>query len=273
MTGDDPDSQTESVVLHMADIHYGKETNSYSPQKFITRMDAVGKRMVRIKNLLGDDYKLTELVVSIAGDANDGTGIYKTQDHHQTITDVEKQANDLANILTKWLLWQKRVWGSVRVEAVPGNHGRAGQFAHEASNWDRTCYRYLSKNLKGQIEVNFEDADNPFIRKFRVRGHDYLLYHGHDIRSYANIPYYGIMVRVLRWSASRLAPFDVVLMGHFHTCSLWPINKYDVLLSGTMATDDEWSLQTFGLEAVPRWWMFGVSDSRPTTWMYRLDLR
>ena len=174
---------------------------------------------------------------------------------------------------------QRQIWGEVAVETVPGNHGRAGKFAHVAASWDIVAYRYLQKELRirtgGKIEVGIQSSavENKFLRKIMVRGHPVLLYHGHDIRSFANIPWYGMALRTIRWqSTKKLSPFELVLMGHFHTRGAWPINKFEILLSGSMITDDDWALQAFGWEGTPEWWLFGVSRRFPTTWSYRMKL-
>jgi DNA polymerase II small subunit/DNA polymerase delta subunit B len=256
----------------MSDMHFGKETTTFNPNVFINRLDRCGKALERIHSLLSD-YEFSELVFAIPGDANDGTGIYPTQTFHQEINNVEEQAYLLSHILADFFVWQKRVWGNVRVEGVPGNHGRGGKFIHEAANWDMVLYHFLGLRLKEHsIPVNINDKGNPFIRKIQLRNHNYLLYHGHGIRMYQQIPWYGISQRILRWHNSSLAPFETVLMGHFHTCQMVTVNKVSIFLSGTPVTSDDWALQELGAESEPRWWLFGVSDSRPVTWRFALDL-
>lgn len=255
----------------MSDIHFGKSTASYNPDVCIQRLDKCGKALERIHSLLGD-YDLQELVIAILGDANDGTGIYPTQACHQSIQNPEQQADLLANILARFSEWQQSIWGNVRIEAVPGNHGRGGRFLHEAANWDIVCYRYLADRLRGKVKVGFNDSTNPFIRRIELRGHHYLMYHGHGIRMYQTIPWYGVTQRTLKWLNSSLAPFEAVLLGHFHTCGMFPINRTMAVLSGTPISDDEWALQELGMESAPRWWLLGVSDHRANTWGFRIEL-
>ena len=264
--------QEESAVLVMTDIHYGRKTSSYNPSVCLERLDRVGAHLARVRQLLAE-YYITELVIALIGDVNDGTDIYATQPHHQAITNVEHQARELSTYLAHWLEKQSQVWPSIRVEAVPGNHGRAGRFAHEAANWDIVAYRYLEYQARAlNIPVNIGEGDDLFLRKVLIRGHNYLFYHGHDIRTFSNIPWYGMMLRLSRWLSTSLAPFDVVCMGHFHTLGYWLINRIHLFESGTMITDDEWALRTFGWESASRWWLFGVSNSRPVTWQFTIDL-
>lgn len=263
--------QVESAVLCITDAHYGKATHSYNPDISRQRFARLADRLGRIRSLLSG-YKFDSLTVCFLGDINDGTGIYPGQEHYQAVSNVEAQADEVSQLLEKFLLKQQTTWGDIRVECVPGNHGRSGRFAHESANWDLTAYRYLKLRLAGEIPVSFNEAEDPFVRKMEVRNWRYLLYHGHDIRTYGNIPWYGILTRTLRWATTAYAPFDAVLMGHFHTCQALPINNVEIMLNGTMVTGDDWALRTFGMASRPQWWLFGVSDSRPVTWRYALDL-
>jgi len=257
----------------MTDLHFGKATSTFNPDVCAQRLCEMERKIRRIRGLLGD-YDFDELVVSMLGDMNDGTGIYPTQFHHQKITDVNEQALVLSDLLARFFRKLQDVWKHVRIEAVPGNHGRAGKFAHESANWDLVCYNYLAKELKPSgIKIGLNSgSDNPFIRKIKVKRHNYVLYHGHDIRTFSNIPWYGMMLRISRWLSTKIAPFDVALLGHFHTVGCWDINRVQLFLSGTMVSDDDWALQSLGWESACKWWIFGVSDHRPVTWQFRLEL-
>lgn len=235
-------------------------------------MDHLGEKLKAIRDIMAASYDFDEFVVMLLGDVNDGTGIYATQSHHQAETNVEEQAEQLTDYLSPWFKKQRDIWGKVRIECVPGNHGRAGKFAHEAANWDIVAYKYLKSKLSGHCRVEMPRRGNKFLRVAEVKGHRYLIYHGHDIRSFGNIPWYGISLRLARWHTTKLAPFAVSIMGHFHTCGDWPLNQVNMLLTGTMVSDDEWALQSLGWESVNRWWLFGVGAEHPMTWQFKLEV-
>lgn len=264
-------TQHETAVLCVADCHYGKVTASYNADVFADRMRMLGGSMAQIRELLAM-YVIDELVVLMSGDEVDGDGIYPGQAHYQDPSNVDAQVTEWTEIMAAWLANLVPDWGTLRIECVAGNHGRAGKAAHIAANWDLTAYRELGYLLGDNAEVRWSHEE-PFIRRVDLRGHTGVLYHGHGIRMYQQIPWYGIAQRVMRWSTTQaLGGFDVAYMGHFHQSGLQYVNRIPVLLSGTHATDDEWALQYLGLEAVPRWWLHGVSDHRIITWMYPLDL-
>lgn len=267
-------SPKESAMFNMTDLHYGKRTRTFNTRVFASRLTRIGGELARVRDLLRG-YNLDRLYVNILGDVNDGTGIYPTQGHHQYVSDVQRQAAELADLLVPWLLEQQEIWGDVEVNCVPGNHGRAGKFAHEAASWDIVSYEYMRRDLlPHHLFVNINAGGrNPFIKKVTVRGHRYVLYHGHDIRTYASIPWYGLSTRALRWRATRsIRQFDVLTTGHFHTFGSWPINDFEILQNGTMVTHDEWALQTFGWESVNKWWLHGISDQHAVTWRYPVEL-
>lgn len=264
--------QHESAVLIISDVHFGKVTSSFNPDICAEKILALGDKLTRIRELLGA-YAFDELVVCLLGDIVDGTGIYPTQYHHQTLTSAQEQADIMADMLRDVLKYQPPVWSKVRVEAVPGNHGRSGKFTHEIDNYDLLCYKHLRDRLeKYGICVNTSSGD-PFIHKIDIRGHKYVLYHGSAIKMYQSIPWYGIAQRMLKWATTRaLMPFDALLLGHFHSLGFWPINSVNVFTNGTAVTNDEWALQILGYESTSKFWLFGVSDKYPVTWSFGLDL-
>lgn len=265
-------SKGETAVLVMTDIHYGKKTKNFSPDLVKRRLAAVGRRMGEIR---AEHPAAESLTVALLGDVNDGTDIYKTQPHHQAITNVEEQADDIAGILANWCKEQAEIWGRLDIYAVPGNHGRAGQAAHEAASWDMVAYRYLSHRLqinRTSAELRTNAKGNVMLFPVTVRRHKLLLHHGHAIKSWSGIPWYGISTRLQRWSTTGLAPFQALLLGHFHTFGYWSVNRVAVLASGTMITGDDWALQDLGWESANRWWLFGASERELFAWQYGLDL-
>lgn len=265
--------QHESAILAISDVHLGKVTSSYNPEVCAERFNNLNQRLTRIRELLSG-YQMDELVVLLLGDIVDGSGIYPTQTHHQILSNSDEQAEIIGGILKPLLLEQRRNWKSIRVECVPGNHGRSGKGSHESENFDIIAYKYLQKDLAAKgITVNIETESDPFVRKIEVRGHHYIIYHGMDIRSFASIPWYGMALRLSRWAITKkLGRFDAAIMGHFHSFGSWQINQLRVFMTGTMVSDDDWALRTLGWESVARWWLFGVSNKFPVTWQFGLDL-
>lgn len=266
----------ELACLAISDLHYGKQTPTFTPDICRKRMDKLADRIIHIVKDIQVGHVIEELVICCLGDVNDGTDIYAGQANYQAIANVEQQARELAEYLAGWTRKLAVAFPRVRWEVVPGNHGRAGRWAHEAANWDMVCYRYLEMLLKPDegVAVNLpKDGVDPFIRQVDIGGHKVLIYHGHDVRTYSNIPWYGMMLRIARWATTqKLSGMEVAMMGHFHSFGLWDINQIPLFVTGTMVSDDEWALRTFGWQSANKWHLFGVSKKYIPTWHYDLRL-
>jgi stringent starvation protein B len=88
---------------------------------------------------------------------------------------------------------------------------------------------------------------------------------------YMNTPYYGILQATLKWNGS-IGPHDVLCVGHFHQTAMFSINNTTILLNGSAYAQDNFVLKNLKVKTDTRFWMFGVSDKRPITWSYRVDI-
>jgi len=264
---------TESAVLCITDVHVGKETKSFGMNEVRSRIKELAKTVARIADLMKSGIAYEELVILFLGDINDGTLIYKTQAHHQAETDVNAQAMfAVEDVFVPFINNLSKIFPKIVIYGVPGNHGFASRFAHEASNWDIVFYNYLKLALKTnkKVECNF---DTEFMKVVRVQGKGILIYHGHSIKAYQQIPWYGMFTRLMRWhTTKKFKDWDMATMGHFHTFGLHSLNRIFALMNGTLVSDDEWALETLGYESTNRWWMFGVSKKRVLTWSHGLEL-
>lgn len=272
--------QQESVILALSDIHYGKRTADYNPDVAKQRLANFGEKVRRIRHNERNYRAFPELVVCLLGDVVDGAGIFKTQAHYQTITDPRQQASDLADLLAEWVRGMGKAFPSVRVEAVAGNHGRVGQFARDSASWDIDCYNQLRRELKGDgIKVNYPDTrpypegpdEDPFTKIIKVRKHKYLLAHGHGIRMYLRLPYYGITAAAIDWYMM-FGGFDAAMTGHFHTAAKIYSQSIPVYLTGTPVTMDPFGIQAMRRKEINTWWMLGVSNNHSITDEWELSL-
>jgi len=266
-------NKNESAILVMTDIHYGKKTSSFNRDVCRKRINRIADKVTSINSLLTGQYKFDELVIFLLGDVNDGNDIYPGQANHQECSNVEEQAWEFAEFYARFVRRLLPLYPKVRIETVPGNHGRSGRGVHEGANWDIVAYRYLGHHLRNDnVPVIVGTGDSLFVRKVKVRKHNYLLFHGHQVKgSFAGIPSYGLSTRVLRWATTKYSPFNMALCGHFHSYFNWDVNDVDMLMSGTCVTDDLYSLDQLGWASSCKWPFFGVNDKRSVTWSYKLE--
>lgn len=257
-----------TAVLLLSDLHYGKETDSYSPASAKRALDTAAKQLASAQEL----FKYDNLHVLILGDINDGSGIFPTQSNEQAIQNPEEQANQASELLTTFLRGQaEQVWKKVTVDCVAGNHGRLGRYADERANWDQIAYRYLQKNLLGSIPVSLQDKGSPFFKRVRINGHWILLHHGHAIPCGGGIPVHATNRRMLMWQHTNRGPFKMLVMGHLHTLAHWEHCGIQVLISGSPVTGDEY-IRNLGSEGSQSWWLFGTSKKYLIEWQVPLRL-
>lgn len=265
----------ETAVLLLSDPHYGKETVSYSPERCKARIRLAGERMASIRSMLSPSIAFDKLVVLILGDVNDGTDIFAGQCHEQAITNVEEQARECAEMLRDFLTEQRTIWGTVEAYCVAGNHGRAGRKdsnVSERANWDIVCYRYLKLHLAPLgIHVDIDDR-RPFLRVVNIRGHGVLCHHGHFV-SAGILPGPALMRRLTNWSLVKSIPsWSLAVMGHYHSPMYFRQSSIQMLLSGTLVSDDSYPIEKLGVESPPAWWFFGVSNKHIPSWQFLLEL-
>ncbi len=73
--------------------------------------------------------------------------------------------------------------------------------------------------------------------------------HGHQIRTWLNIPFYGMIQKGMRWQGSIKGKWDYMSVGHFHTPLNFVWNNFEVIGNGTMVSDDDYPQRELGLSS------------------------
>ena len=160
----------------------------------------------------------------------------------------------------------------IRIWTVEGNHGRVGRRNSEKTNYDRIFYKRLADRFDSSKRVEVNISSN-WYNHAEIMGHGYLLFHGDNVYTYMNIPFYGLIQRAMRLRVGGIREyFDVVCLGHFHAVGSLYWNNIRILMNGTFLTDDDFSQKRLGLKSATKFWFFGVSEERPITWSYLIDV-
>jgi len=269
-------SEHRTAILHITDTHDGKKTKSFDQDILAQRMDALSEKLYKIRQRLS--FHIERFIIILTGDINDGVVIYPTQQHHQDETDALEQVDQASNLIFSFATDQQETWGCpVTMQCVAGNHGRAGRFHHEETNWDILTYRTMSTmaQFSPQIDVDYgkDNQESKFLRVFKVNNTGILLYHGHGIRMYQSIPRYGIVQRIMRWSTTEaLGDWRYMFLGHFHRCEYFSQNQRACFMGGTMVTDDDWALEVLGYESDPHWWLLLMQPNGDIEEQFKLKL-
>lgn len=265
-------TRPESAILHITDLHFGKETESFNIDVAEKRLDNMTKSVCQIGAILKRTYDIDKLYIFDTGDAIDGNSIYKTHPHHvdKRAAYGRQQVKEAVRIMA--LSLEKLAWMfEIEYHKVPGNHGRNSLFDHEKNNWDLIMADMMEERYCNHPRIHIHTHNN-FYGHVDVQGHGCVLYHGAGIKMYQSIPWYGITQRVTRWSQTMPKPFKYCFMGHFHIRDNLTWCNKEIFLSGSPVTDDEWVLEEMGMGSMPEFWFLGMHPERGVTWRYAIDL-
>ncbi|KKL54648.1 hypothetical protein LCGC14_2263290 [marine sediment metagenome] len=219
------------AVLHWSDWHYGaiqepdeiEFMNSFSPDILKARIENLCDDFVRWVSCLREGYVINECVILDTGDNISG-------DIHRELSITNAfptpvQAFECGVLKGAMLSKLAPHFESVRMEfIVPDNHSRltdkpqSKQAGLNSHNYVVGHVGRLVASNQTNIEFNIHTSNTKVIN---IIGRRYLLSHGHDIKAWMGVPYYGIERKVSREALVRLNgpddnKFHKVVMGHFH---------------------------------------------------------
>jgi len=261
---------TASIILLASDLHIGERTcvpglHDYNSFVASHRLDQLPAKLDEFKrDLSGLD--VDELLIAFLGDVVDGVQIYPTQSHEQEITDASAQAERFAEITAPFIESAARIFKSVRVVGIVGNHGRKGRFRAETDSDDRQAYSCLKNELTHK-RITFALGGDLLHRIERVKGKKILFHHGHDIKGSGS--WQSIEKKVSAWHDQRifgpkLGAFDICCIGHFHRLGHIEIlsGSAAIFLNGTLVTGDMFAPRVMGQGSTCAWWAIAVSDAK-----------
>ena len=262
----------ETQVLLLGDIHGGEITPTYNPDVMIKRFGDLFNSTMRITQLHRNMYPVNEIVIPMIGDMIHGENPYQGAKVGSINCGAQEQIFDyVLPQLLSFVLSLKQEFETVRVEAVPGNHGRYSREAPDKSNWDMILYKALKPALEQQgVEMNIT---NNFCSIFKVKGFKFFAFHGNQVKATQGIPYFALDRKVKSWYIT-FDGFDYAICGHFHKDDFLRISsKTKLFINGSWVSDDPFALEVIGTSSIPAQWTFGVHEKRGITWAYSLDLQ
>lgn len=246
-----PGAPVEHVV-HLTDWHYGAIIKKdevdgfgeYNPEIAEERVRALAEKIVRYTRVLRHGYNIPTLRVLVTADMISG-GIHQ----ELLVTNAfpePRQAVECGYLLGAWIAMMGAHYPRILVDFVTlDNHGRITKKPQAAegglNNW---CYvvaevakRYCV-NVGSLVEFNVHAKPSALVA---VGPERYLISHGHQIKSWAGIPYYGLDRRVAMEAVKRMGLPDVaftkLVTGHLHHAIDGMAWNLGGSLSGTDAFD------------------------------------
>jgi hypothetical protein len=243
--------QPVTHVLHLTDLHNGEVTESdevdgfgeFSPEIFDRRLEELGSKIINHTNIKRHGYNIPTLHIL-------GTGDYISGDIHDELKisnayPAPVQAVKAGHSIARLVHMLSPHFDHVDVDLLTlDNHGRLTKKNQAAqggeNNWGFVVAHIIKQVMSEQKHVSVRIHAKPSAL-IAIGPERYLCMHGHQIKGWAGLPYYGFDRRVAMEAVKRMgiveSAFTKVVMGHFHTACDTPNWIIGGSLSGTNAFD------------------------------------
>lgn len=264
----------EEAVLHLTDVHIGKQTLTYNSTVAAERIISTFQSTEEIVKLRRNFATIDKLHLLLGGDLIEGEGnIFPGQAHEIDQDLIEQCIKEGPNYIANLILSLLELFPNIVIKGVPGNHGRTGRFNPKRNNSDSIFYEIVrlivnrALTPKDQKRVEWDlPFDRPNGSEWYAQGKfvdtwGYLLVHGDQIRGALGFPWYGYGKKVAGW-ASHLDPWDYLFAGHFHTHASFDIQDREVLSTGSMESDNAYALENMAAAGSPKQRLCFINKSR-----------
>jgi predicted phosphodiesterase len=244
-----------TMCLVLSDLHFGKYTKWYNLEEANKRLAGIPKYLHSKVNKM---TVIDEILIILAGDLVEGEDIYPTQNNHIECSAIE-QTQICVQSVWEMILEFTQIFPntSIRIETVPGNHGRVSKTANEKTNWDNVIYMILDmiakKHNDDRIVMNCNfDA----FRIFKVKDKIGMANH-HGVKHTGTS---NMREKVAGWITGK--QFDFMVHGHWHE---WHVGNWlgrFVMANGCMCGPDDLAEQ-MGKEDTARQGYFFITPGEP----------
>jgi hypothetical protein len=223
----------ESVIVPIFDQQYGQQVTKqdtpggrgeYNTEIFDERLERWLDATTGIIGKRANGYNIEELTIALGGDQVEGDEIFAGQAWQLQITPPEQVwqlAEKMTAAISELVRFAKEEIGVeyISLYGVDDNHGKVGGKRSGARpstySWNWLFQQILFDRLSGQSIDEFacEPGGTLF---FYSAGHEFQLIHGHQIKGWGGIPYYGINKFESKSVRLHNRAYKYCLMGHIH---------------------------------------------------------
>jgi len=275
---------TESLVMHISDEHADQIVEphrvggmeEYNYKVALARAERFVDKVISISCNTLSNYHFNELWILAYGDHVNGE-IHDSTNHseYRNAFDNALAVGQMHALMIRDLA---PYFPSIKVLYLSGNHGRRSakkDYKSPKNNWD-----YLVGRTAEMLCMNIENAEflipDSFSFTFEINGWNFCAFHGDDIRSWNNIPHYGIERKTRRLTAIHAAQGRQVhyfVMGHFHSRSEFEHPSGEVIMNGAWIAADEYSYEALGLITKPSQMLHGVGQRYGVSFRFPIYLK
>lgn len=252
-------------VVNAAEMNY---MNCYNREIALQRLDRVTKGFIQVTQDHWAGIKYDGAVVCLGGDIFSG-------DIHEELKETNEDAmlgsvdfwiDPLAAALDEIA----DTFGKIHVPVVAGNHGRTSRKAvmkkRSRSNFDWFIGAQLSRLFKGDKRITFDVSESADLL-IPSYNQNVMLTHGDQASGGAGIG--GVWPPIMRLDARKRQrqanvnqPYDLMVLGHWHTLTFGP----SFIVNGALKGYDEYAfISNFGYE-VPTQAAWLMTPEHGKTW-------
>jgi hypothetical protein len=274
------DVAVETPLQMFSDWHWGEIVdgervrghNAYNRTIADARVEHIVHSHLSIVHRMrrGGGWRNPKLVVGVNGDLLTGTihELERHGDHRSIVEAVHSCGMKLA-----WAIGTLAAeYESVEVFCTAGNHGRLPdarrvQQKDPTRSWDTLAYLFAQTALSNSPHIRFF-IPYSYAAMFEIGRWRFLQTHGHDIKSWNSIPWYGIarmVSNVNALEASRGTTPHYYLFAHFHQQTSLPHANGEMFVNGSLIGGNEFSVNGMGKADRPTQQLLMVHDGNGVT--------
>jgi hypothetical protein len=261
--------------MHTAMINHAPTTGEITYNKEIQEKELQNllRGNARFYELYKPAYNIETFYIFGLGDLVTNDRIFEGQMAEITCT-VGKQVQLTFNYVSNYIRRLLEIYPRVVYVNIVGNHGRttARYISEEAtSNFEYYIGMLLKERFQDNKRVEII-LPNDYSYSIKIRGHKYLLAHGNNIR--------GATLNSIEKASKEIAllveqePYDVICIGHFHSCYELPISPTTTLLvNGCFIHKDSFAYNKLRKFSTAKQYNFLVSKKSALHNVQKIDLR
>jgi len=277
------DSVVSEHILLLSDLQLGSHIDSdemgglseYGWEVFLRRLERLESEIQSIKDGHGGGAVRRLNILSL-GDMADGISIFRGQpyelDRH-VAQQVTEGPWEIAQMLVRLLA----SYDEIAVYCVYGNHGRVTERKEATpttASWDYIFGRFMEQFTANQLNerdrrrIQFTFAASWWLLLERL-GTRILMIHGDDVKSWNQLPYYGLeraRQRYVNLIQQHLPPssgpvtFDILCCGHHHTPAYIETSSGPILLNGCWPGGSKFSAKVLQAASAPAQWFGEIRE-------------
>jgi hypothetical protein len=245
--------------------HYDAPTMGRRVRRLVDATVSIKDRMER-----GSGWRFPKLAVACNGDFVSGT-IHEAE-RHSDAPSIIHAVYGTGLVLASALRDLAAHFGQIDVYCTSGNHGRLPdarrmQQKDPCRSWDTLIYLFAMTSLKDIPSIRFHIPES-YVVMYSLEGWNFLQTHGHEIKSWNQIPYYGIDRFGRNINALLTAnemPIHYFIVSHFHSLGGVPSAGGETFINGSLIGGTEFSVNALGKCDVPKQWLFCVHPEHGVT--------